>query len=176
MTFGWVHLQVQLRKVCFTMEDLLSQASFVIVLVIAVGLWVLYHQLFHVVYFGNGFNAMFREFLVCIVGSLLDCRTVWKVSRLAVWCGWRAVRFCRDGAVRRDKNCSYCSGGHRCHRHRKHDIEKAWGHQRETRGACRPRSQLRSESGLGGLRNSCLHKPKKTSGVLPGSFAVLLEN
>ena len=53
------------------MEDLLSQVSFIIVLVVAAGLWILYHQLFHVVYFGNGFNAMFREFLVCIIGSLL---------------------------------------------------------------------------------------------------------
>lgn len=60
------------------MEGLLENAAFIIVLILAIILWILYHQLFHVVYFGNGFNAMFREFLVCFIIALLAVGFVGK--------------------------------------------------------------------------------------------------
>lgn len=60
------------------MEGLLENAAFIIVLILAIILWILYHQLFHVVYFGNGFNAMFREFLVCFIIALLAVGVVGK--------------------------------------------------------------------------------------------------
>jgi len=60
------------------MEGLLENATVILVLVLAVILWILYHQLFHVVYFGNGFNAMFREFLVCFIIALLAVGFVGK--------------------------------------------------------------------------------------------------
>jgi len=53
------------------MEGLLGNATFILVLVLAVIFWIVYHQLFHVVYFGNGFNAMLREFVVCFALALV---------------------------------------------------------------------------------------------------------
>ena len=38
----------------------------ILVLVIAVALWILYHKVFHVVYF-NAIQGLFREAVICII-------------------------------------------------------------------------------------------------------------